>query len=481
MEDLSQTEPPQPVAQVMPSAHRLPQPRRVAETPSPAHEPPRSEPLTTQPPGMLRGLLHRAAVVLATLTAIAYLTQFGLILAERGRQGLPAEFFSAAREALAALLAYIVAHPWIYVWHRTDEWAFALVAKTFANSAGLLLLALGIAVALGVPLGLAAALSRGRSGAVIAVLVSVVGISTPSFLLAMLFWVADIVVYRSFNVRLFPTSGFGWDAHMVLPTLVLAARPLAQVAQITHISLAEVLSSDYIRTARSKGLTSSLVVFRHAFRNVWVPVLTTLGTSLRFSLASLPVVELFFDWPGVGSTLLEAIQLGNASLVTDLIVSLGLFFVVVNQGLEWALPWLYPPLRQAAGDWALRQRDSMLGLVRDGLGELGDRLDSLRERLRGGRRPVPRPSQAAWSPDWPPEEAATDPLPPHRRRWLRLVLLNPMLSARRRTGRVPGAHGHQWATLDPGQRLPTSRRDDDRGQDWCAALPALIGFPMGHR
>ncbi len=122
----------------------------------------------------------------------------------------------------------------------------------------------------------------------------------------------------------------GWDLHLIMPALVLAARPLAQIAQVTYISLRDVLGEDYIRTARSKGLSKRLVYFRHAFRNIQIPVLTTIGTSIRYSIASLPVVEFFFIWPGIGLTLLQAIQLGFTNLVMDLILALGLFFIVFN-------------------------------------------------------------------------------------------------------------------------------------------------------
>ena len=139
-----------------------------------------------------------------------------------------------------------------------------------------------------------------------------------------------------------PPTGFGWDEHAIMPALVLAARPLAQIVQITYVSLMDVLRQDYIRTAHAKGLRQRWVIVRHALRNVLVPVLTTLGASLRFSLASLPVVEVFFVWPGVGLALWRAIGEGNEPIVTDVMVLLGLFFLVVNGLLEAALPHLAP-------------------------------------------------------------------------------------------------------------------------------------------
>ncbi len=370
------------------------------------------------------GLLRGGARILGTLGGIAFLTLFGLIMSERGREGLPAQMLQSAGDALVQLVRWVISHPQIYTWHRTEQAALRLVSETFANSAALLMGALGLAVILGVPLGLFAAITRRRGGGSLATIFSVLGISTPSFLLAMVLWVVDIKVHNTFNIKVLPTSGFGFDAHLIFPALVLAARPLAQVAQITYISLVDVLSTDYVRTARAKGLFPRLIYFRHAFRNLWIPILTTLGSSLRFSLASLPVVEVFFDWPGVGSTLLEAIRLGNAPLVTDLIVSLGLFFLIVNQALDWLFPLLNPVLRQSGDAERRRDERGLLALVRDGIGEVVDTFDDLRRLLPGRRHaaPVSRLNSGPIEAAEPDEQPAAHRSP---RRLRSLLLIRP--------------------------------------------------------
>ena len=305
----------------------------------------------------LRAVLRRVGVSLVTLLVIAYLTLFGLIMAERGRQRLPAEPLSAAGEALLRVVTYVTHHPATYYWHRQNVSALGLVATTFSHSAGLLLLSLGVAAVLGVPLGITVALARRKGGASLVFLLSILGVSTPSFLLAMLLWVVNIQVHRRFGVPVLPATGFGWDAHLVMPALVLAARPLAQIAQVTYVSLSEVLGEDYIRTARAKGLHWRVVRNRHALRNALIPILTTLGTSLRFSLASLPVVEYFFVWPGVGLMLWEAIQSGESTLVTDLIVSLGFLFLLINLALEIIYPILDPRLRNGGEEEREQQQE----------------------------------------------------------------------------------------------------------------------------
>jgi oligopeptide transport system permease protein len=336
-----------------------------------------------------RVILRRLSNALVTLLVIAYLTLFGTGLAERGREGLPAEPFSAAGEALLRTFTYVTDHPTTYYWHKYNLPAFELVATTFRHSVGLLLVSLGAAVALGVPLGIAVALSRRKGGRSLVLLLSVMGISTPSFLLAMLFWVINFQAHRRLGVPALPPTGFGWDAHLIMPALVLAARPLAQIAQVTYVSLSEVMGADYIRTARAKGLSWRTVRYRHALRNVLIPILTTLGTSLRFSLASLPVVEYFFLWPGVGLALLEAIELGMTSLVVDLTLTLGLLFLLINLALELIYPLLDPRLKNGGQEREWKEQQSWKERLAELVDGVAEWWTDLRRSLPGARRKEP--------------------------------------------------------------------------------------------
>lgn len=375
-----------------------------------------------------QAVLRRVGSAVSTLLVIAYLTLFGLIMAERGRAGLPAAPLAPALEAVSRTATYLVDHPATYTWQRVEVPALSLVAVTFGRSAGLLLIALALATAVGVPLGITLALRRRGRGAPLVVLLSVLGISTPSFLLAMLFWVINIWVYRRLGLPALPPAGFGWDAHLVMPALVLAARPLAQVVQITYVALSDVLGQDYIRTAQAKGLPRRLVLTRHAFRNVTIPVLTTLGMSLRLSLASLPVVEFFFLWPGLGFTLLQAIELGITPLVVDLILALGLLFLCVNMLLELIYPRLDPRLKQAAQGGGRQERRSLRDRLRDLAAAVSAWLTDLRRALPGLPRdrpqlpPLLRPTGTAV-----PSDSATALASAQPRRLLRSVFGNPAL------------------------------------------------------
>jgi peptide/nickel transport system permease protein len=306
----------------------------------------------------IRLLRQRIGNAIITLLVIACLTIFGLLLAERGREHLPAQPVDAILQSGLSFVNYFIHHPKTYHWNNETIPAHELLSNTLIKSAGLLLCSMSIALILGVSLGVSAALSKRKSSSTVILAVSVLGISIPSFLLAMLFWVINIYVHRTFQIEVLPATGFGWDVHLVMPALVLAMRPMAQIAQVTDVSLRDVMGQDYIRTAQAKGLAWRVVRNRHALRNIVIPILTTLGTTLRYSLASLAIVELFFRWPGVGRTLFEAIEIGETFLIVDLILCLGLFFLVVNLILEILFPLLDARIADEHREESLEQTDS---------------------------------------------------------------------------------------------------------------------------
>lgn len=287
-------------------------------------------------PAVLHFLLSHAANGLLILLGIILLSLLGLFLSRQGQLGLPVDAITAVRELARQAFQYLVHHPAAYIWHKQEVPALKLALELFFNSAGLLLAALLFAILVGGLFGILAAVWRKRGLATLTLLVSIPGISTPSFLLAMVFWMLNVRLSNAVGLAkaFLPPTGFGWDLHMILPVLVLSARPLAQILQVTYVNMSEVLGKEYITVARARGASGILVLVRHALPNILIPVLTTLGTSLRFSLASLPVVECFFIWPGIGSAILQAINLDIPELVTDLVVSLGILFLVVNLGLD---------------------------------------------------------------------------------------------------------------------------------------------------
>lgn len=219
------------------------------------------------------------------------------------------------------------------------------LARALPRSLGLLAVALTLAVLVGLPLGIGAGLQRKTRFSGLLIFLSVLGISTPSYFAAMLLIWFSVWLYRTTGMDFSPVHGFGWDTHLVLPALVLAARPAANVMRLGYNALVEILDADFVRTAHAKGLGPQVVLFRHVLRNAGVPLLTTVAVSLRFSLSILPIVEYIFNWSGVGEELLAAIQAQDTTTIIGMVLPLALLFVLVNLLLEVLYLLLDPRLR----------------------------------------------------------------------------------------------------------------------------------------
>jgi len=222
-----------------------------------------------------------------------------------------------------------------------------ILGESYVNSMGLLLVALVIAAILGLGIGSMAALTKRKMLVLSLLTLTILGISTPSFFAGLLLQVGELRYLAITGRRLVSMAGFGWDfEHMLMPVLVLAARPLAYLTRAAFLSLNRVMGEDYIRTAFSKGLSLRRIVNVHALRNIAIPVLTAVGVSVRFSLSTLPVVEFFFNWPGVGRRLLEAINTRQTPVVVALASALGLTFLLINLLLDIAYRLVDPRMRE---------------------------------------------------------------------------------------------------------------------------------------
>jgi ABC-type dipeptide/oligopeptide/nickel transport system permease component len=303
-----------------------------------------------------------------------------------------------------------------------------VIPATLSKSLGLLSTALAIATAVGLALGVWIAGRRHSSWSLPVLLLSVAGVSVPSFFAALLLQLAMVRWAQMFGAPLVPVGGFGWDSHLILPALVLAARPVAQITRVTFVSVGEVLSQDFVRTAHGKGLAPRRVMSRHVLRNAAIPILTTVGLSLRFSLSSLPVVEFFFGWQGVGFTLLKAISRQDDNLTVALVLCLGVLFILVNLALEAGYRLIDPRLRETPPHVGRGERWALLEGLGSILAELRDFVanNPLREWLRR-RRAAPSASPfrnvlANGRNNF--EDAATDYGAERRRAWLRGTLGN---------------------------------------------------------
>jgi len=223
----------------------------------------------------------------------------------------------------------------------------SILFESYRNSMGLLLAALVVSIAIGLSAGTFAAQVRRKAIVLPLLLLTILGISTPSFFGGLLLRQGELLYVREFGRPLLKIAGLGWDyQHMLMPVLVLAARPLAYLTRATYVTFDRIMGEDYIRTAYAKGLRQPRTVSIHALRNTAIPVLTAIGVSIRFSLSSLPVVEFLFLWPGLGLRMLEAINTRNTSLVATLAGAIGLTFLLVNLLLDISYRFIDPRVRE---------------------------------------------------------------------------------------------------------------------------------------
>lgn len=221
-----------------------------------------------------------------------------------------------------------------------------ILVNSYKNSMGLLLTAILGATIVGIGIGVFAALTKHKGLVVPLLALTIIGISAPSFFAGLLLRQGELTYLRVFGRPLVSVAGFGWDyQHMLLPVLVLAARPLAYLTRASFLAMDRIMKEDFIRTAKSKGLSQRHTVNAHAFRNVAIPVFTAIGVSLRFALSTLPVVEFFFVWPGMGLRLLQAINARQTIIVVTLAAAMALTFLGVNFLLDVGYRYIDPRLR----------------------------------------------------------------------------------------------------------------------------------------
>jgi peptide/nickel transport system permease protein len=306
--------------------------------PEPAPAPPSQAVPQESGPAYLSIVLHTAQRALYACLLILGLIYFIALASEMGLSGgirsLPRAAGSAWRISVAFLGTLF-----------SGQIAFGeSLWGPLSKSLGLLSVSLALGVTVGLLLGAYAALRRHTRISGLLVSLSVFGISTPSYVAAMFLIWTIVWIFQRTGVRVLPIFGFGWDERLILPALVLAARPMANMMRLSYSSLIDIFDADFVRTAHSKGLSPSMVFWRHILRNAGIPLLTTAGVSLRFSLSILPIVEYIFSWPGVGLTLLET---RDTETMILLVLPLAVLFIGVNLTLDLLYLFIDPRLRSS--------------------------------------------------------------------------------------------------------------------------------------
>ena len=228
-----------------------------------------------------------------------------------------------------------------------------LLKEAYKNSFGLLAITMGFSIFIGFGGGIIAAVSKKKWIAGLLVGLTIFGIAMPSFFAGILFQQGSLTLTKLLGHRVFSLMGVAWDyRHLTLPVLVLSARPIAYLIRAMNNSLRDIMNQDYIRTAYAKGLTQKRTIFIHALKNIFVPLFTAIGVSLRFSLSSLPVVEYFFSWQGVGYEMLNAIKDDKDYYVALLGLSIGLSILTLNLLLDLLYRIVDPRMREEKSNGA---------------------------------------------------------------------------------------------------------------------------------
>lgn len=212
-----------------------------------------------------------------------------------------------------------------------------------SRTASTITLALGatvLAVPLGVAVGVVASVAR-RSVGFSVMALALIGLSMPTFWSGIL-----LILLFGLTLHLLPIAGAGGFPALVLPAVTLALPAAAVLARLTRGSMLEVLGQDFVRTARSKGISRSAVVLRHVLPNAIVPVVTIIGLQLGGLLSGTVIVESLFARPGVGRLAVQAIQERNFPVVQAVVLLAGLVFVVINLGTDLLYPLLDPRIRR---------------------------------------------------------------------------------------------------------------------------------------
>ncbi len=221
--------------------------------------------------------------------------------------------------------------------------ALALIWERMPATVELTVAGLGVALALAVPLGVLSAVRRASPLDTLATVGAVAGQAMPIFWLGIM-----LIVLFAVKLHWLPASGRGGPGHLVLPAVTLGAYLAPLTMRLTRSGMLEILSQDYVRTARAKGVREGAVLFKHALRNAAVPLVTIVGFQFGRVLGGAIVTETVFAWPGVASLAVKAIRTYDYPVVQAAVVLLAGIIVVVNLLTDVAVAYLDPRIRQGA-------------------------------------------------------------------------------------------------------------------------------------
>ncbi|MBW1298557.1 ABC transporter permease [Aquimarina litoralis] len=230
-----------------------------------------------------------------------------------------------------------------------------VIKETLPNTAVLAVSAIFIAILLGISMGVISALTKDQWPDRLLQLISTIGMSVPSFFSAIIFaWLFGYVLHEYTNLNmtgsLYEVDDFGEGTYiqwknLILPAIVLGVRPLAVVTQLMRNSLLEVMSQDYIRTAKAKGLSLFQIIRKHALKNALNPVVTAISGWFASMLAGAVFVEYIFGWNGLGKEIVDALNTSDLPIIMGAVIVISSVFILINIFVDVIYRWLDPRIR----------------------------------------------------------------------------------------------------------------------------------------
>lgn len=226
----------------------------------------------------------------------------------------------------------------------TKENVMDALVRSFKVTVKLAAMSFLFACVIGLTCGMIAAVYRGKWIDSLLMTLSMVGVSAPSF------WIAIILqIIIGLKLDLLPISGFDGPLNYILPSIALGTRYAGSIARITRTSMLDVIKQDYIRTARSKGVKELLVIMKHALKNAMIPIVTLVGTELGYMLTGSMLIEKVFAIPGIGKLAVDGMMNRDLPLLQGTVVYIALVFVIVNLVVDISYAFIDPRIRYGKG------------------------------------------------------------------------------------------------------------------------------------
>jgi peptide/nickel transport system permease protein len=243
---------------------------------------------------------------------------------------IPTQYFLFLKDLVSGELKSI--HSRENIWKEIGERLPATIELAFW--------AMLFALSFSIPLGILAAVRHKTALDSLSMLIAIIGLSIPHFWLGPL-----LIIFFAYKIPIFPVSERSGFLSIVLPAITLGTAMMALLSRMTRATMLEVIREEYIKTARAKGLSETMVVFKHALRNALIPVITIAGIQTGALLSGAIITETIFDWPGIGSLLVEAIHTRNYPLVQGCVLLVATIYVLVNLTTDLLYAWIDPRIR----------------------------------------------------------------------------------------------------------------------------------------